>query len=221
MYKKTYPLNNPSIDPITLTWEQGYKNIQVMHKDKVLTSVAHPSQLKKGFKFYDETLKEIELIFSENPITIDVIVDGFHSQINHSHPKNDFKKVSKIFWIISTFNVIILSFLFFNSLKNPAITTFMIGASAVSTLVYISSAIYSGKAKVWAFYGGTAFFSLIFTHFLVSGEMQALDFFGSLVLGYYILMSIFLVLHIPLSLKVINHNKNSNSNIVELSNSLN
>jgi hypothetical protein len=221
MYKKTYPLNNASIDPITLTWEQGYKNIQVMHKDKVLTSVAHPSQLKKGFKFYDETLKEIELRFSENPMTINVIVDGFHSQINPSHPKNDFKKVSRIFWITATFNIIILGLLIFNSLKNEAITTFMIGASAVSTLVYIASAIFSSKAKVWAFYGGTAFFSVIFAHFLTSGEMQALDFFGSLVLGYYIMMSIFLVLHIPLSLKVINHNKNSKSKIVELSNNLN
>lgn len=179
-YQKKYPLADPKQGDILLVWEKGYKNVEIYYKDRLVTTIVNPTEIKKGFIFYDKELNEIELSFSGKPISINVIVNGFHSPINDLHPKNTFKSVSGIFWVILSLNLFFLLIKTFVFSENFIAYIPYLLIEILFNVVYIIAAIYTAKNKIWAYNLGFGYFIFIavLSDFLERNEFNFLDYFG-------------------------------------------
>lgn len=156
-----------------MTWESGYRNVQIWFRERLVATIANPSSLKKGIKIKDEELNEIELSFSERPMTIDVVIDGYHCPTNRSHPLKTFKLVNKSFWVIFILAVlgtlINLGQLKFSTVENQI----QFGIDLVFTTSYLIAAISTAQGKVWFYFLGLSVFTVssllyIFTIYLIS-----------------------------------------------------
>lgn len=179
-YQKKYPLADPKQGEILLIWERGYKNVEIYHKDRLVTTIANPSEIKKGFVFYDKELNEIALSFSGKPLFINVIVNGFHSPINDLHPKNTFKAVSGIFWVIFTLNLFLLVIKAFALSEILSIVLPYLLIELLFSVVYVIAAIFTAKGKIWAYYLGYGYFVLLalVSDYLERNRYDFLDYMG-------------------------------------------
>jgi hypothetical protein len=161
-YQMKYPLTGRGKDYILLNWERGYRNVQVIHQGRLVHTIDNPAKIKKGVSFDDPELGNIKLKFSENPMAINVIVDGLHSIANRSHPFKELKKFAWIFWVLAVFGFIasIFEVLAFSWLPQIQLTVLLIDLVIVAA--YTVAAIFVAKAKPWAFWLGAIPFFLIF-----------------------------------------------------------
>lgn len=161
-YKKKYPIARLNNEYVLLTWNQGYKNIQLFFRDRLVKEIPNASQIKKGLKFKDEELNTVELNFSESPMSINVIIDGIHSSVNASHPVKEMKKFSAIFWMVAVFGIFasVLEISLYQSDVTLFFTILIFDCAIVAA--YIISAIYVSKSKPWAFWLGFSTFAAMF-----------------------------------------------------------
>jgi uncharacterized membrane protein len=141
--------------------------VELFYKDQLIGSVSGAGKLKKGVMLKDDVLNRIELKLSEKPMMLDLIIDGYHSPVNQSHPRKEIKGTSTFFWIISVLSLVV------GLVEVGALTGF--GAIQVIVLVinllivaaYIIAAIFVGRGHIWAYYLGFILFSLLFVFNLV------------------------------------------------------
>lgn len=192
-YQKKYPITQLPGEFVLAEWNRGYKNLTLSYKDRIIGSVAGPSQVKKGFVLHDPELNTVELRFSERPMLLDLIIDGYHSPRNQSHPEKELKKLAAFFWIIAVFAVItsLLDGIRISSdLSVATLTTFF---NLLITASYCIAAVFVGKGKPWAYTMGFCVFAFMYLLFvlavgIIAGSLMTISgfFIRSSVLGLLI-----------------------------------
>lgn len=160
-YEKKYPITQQPGDVVIARWERGYKYLELYYKDRLVTSVEGIGKLRKGFRITDPELNVIELKLSESPMMLDVIIDGYHSPANVSHPSKELKKTATYFWIITVFAFLmsIGEGMLFG--LNP-IGGIVIGIDLLVVAAYVVALIYVRKGKPWAYFMGVSVFTVMF-----------------------------------------------------------
>lgn len=138
-------------------WTRGYKHVEVYYNDELIGNVQESGKLQKGTSFPSD-LGLITLKLSEKPVTLDVIVDGYHSPVNVSYPVKELKKTNTYFWIISVFAFIAGAIEFGIFREWPEVQTVILVINLLVFGLYIFSAVFVGKGKPWAFYLGLSVF---------------------------------------------------------------
>lgn len=158
-YEKRYPFARNQNEFVTLTWETGYRNVQIWFRERLVATIENPASIKKGVKITDAELNVIELTFSEKPMAIDVVIDGFHSPVNFSHPSKVLKLSARTLWYIFGLAVI-------GTLINAGTSRLMTPANQIQflfdvvfTVAYLIAAINTGKSKTWGYFLGMSVFT--------------------------------------------------------------
>ncbi len=157
-FEKKYPITQRPNEYLLVQWTRGYKDVDLYYNNELIGSVQGAAKLLKGISLPSD-LGTIKLKLSEKPVTLDVIVDGYHSPVNVSHPVKELKRTSTYFWIISSFAIIAgaIEVGIFSEWSEAA--TVVTGLNLVVFALYIVSAFMVGRGKPWAFYMGFAVFS--------------------------------------------------------------
>lgn len=170
IYERKYPLAQLPGEYLLLVWERGYKNIELLYKERELIKLPNNQKLKKGFSFIDSELGKIELKYSEKPISVDIIVDGVHSPVNASHPLKKIKSISNYFWIFASFSLLYLIMQIFIISNQNLIGVIALGIEeGLFITIYIISALFSAKSKPWAVYLGFITYSFVTLIILLVG----------------------------------------------------
>lgn len=175
-FEKKYPITQQPGDFVTVQWTRGYKAVDVYYKDELIGSVQGSAKLKAGTKI-STVLGTIDLKLSEKPVMLNVIIDGYHSPVNVSHPVKELKKTGTFFWILAVLSIIAGSFeaSVFRDTGDLQLIVWTINGSVV--ISYMVSAFFVGRGKAWAFYLGFsvfAFFTLFTLLILLGGIMWGL-----------------------------------------------
>lgn len=160
-FEKKFPLTQIPNSVIIAQWTRGFREVELYYKDEKIASVKGGASLKKGITVKDTPLGEIQLKITDRPITLDLIVDGYHSPINVSHPKKQLKNVSTLFWIISALAILGSLAQGFQFSFNLILALIISLINLCLIAIYIVSAVFVKKGKVWAFYLGFVTYMVI------------------------------------------------------------
>ena len=170
-YEKKYPITQLPNEHLLVQWTRGYKHVDVYYNDELIGSVQGSAKLLKGTSFTSD-LGLITLKLSEKPVTLDVIVDGYHSPVNVSHPVRELKTMSTYFYIIIAF-ALVAGFIEIGLFQGwDEVMLITIGVNIVVFILYLISVLFVREGKPWAFYLGFSVFSfctLISLWVLLSG----------------------------------------------------
>jgi hypothetical protein len=207
-YEKRYPFARNQNEFVTLTWETGYRNVQIWFRDRLVATIENPASIKKGVKITDEELNVIELTFSEKPMAIDVVIDGFHSPVNFSHPSKVLKLSARTLWYIFGLAVI-------GTLINAGTSRLMMPANQIQflfdvvfTVAYLIAAINTGKSKTWGYFLGMSVFTfstiIYIAAIVLLGGLSVVTFISILLRISFV---IYLMLYIRIAINARKHEK--------------
>jgi hypothetical protein len=160
-FEKKYYLTQRPGEFVLVRWTRGHKDVEVYYKDQLLGRLQDAARLKRGVFVESPDLGKIELTLTESPMTIQVIVDGYHSKNNSNHPALQLKASGMYFTMIAVFAAIgtlFEGYRYSNFINLAVIVTFI---NLVILAIYIVSAIFVRKSKPWAFYLGFSTFSFL------------------------------------------------------------
>lgn len=209
IYSKKYPLPLKENEFILAEWERGYKNIILFYEDQEIKRIDNINQIKNGFSFFHEKLGNIELKFSEKPMSLDLIVNNLHSSTNNSHPVKKIKSIKNYFIMFGTLALlysILLCFIFD--------TKFYLIFAAITEIpfifMYFLCAYKAGQSKAWAVYVGFIIYSFFTLASLLSIILPIIN--SSIILNVFIFLIkiVFIFLLIPY-VKMANELKNYKS----------
>lgn len=212
-FEKNYHITQLPNETLKVMWTRGYRKVELYYHDKLICTHDGVSKLKAGVKYQTPELGEIELKLSAKPITLDVIIDGYHCVNNVSHPSKQLKGASTFFTIIAVFAILssLLDGIYLSlDLSIGSIVT-LINFSAIAA--YIVASVYTNKSKPWAFYLGFSVFSfwtLISLLTLLTG-----NFFIILAFIIRLIFLYFLITNIKHAIGTAKHNKFGQSHIGE------
>ncbi len=158
-FEKKYPLTQLPGEFILVQWTRGYKEVELFYKGESIAQVQGAMKLKKGVTVSSD-LGLIKLKLSEKPVMLDVIVDGFHSPVNVSHPVKELKKTGTFFWLLAVFSFIAGSLEVGICSEIPPLMLIVFVIDLIVLITYIIAAVFVGKGKSWAYYLGFSMFSL-------------------------------------------------------------
>lgn len=158
-FEKKYPLTQLPGEFILVQWTRGYKEVELFYKEESIAHVQGAMKLKQGISVSTD-LGVIKLKLSEKPVMLDVIVDGFHSPVNVSHPMKELKKTSTFFWLIAVFSFIAGALEVGICSDIPPLMLIVLVIDLIVFATYVLSAVFVSKGKSWAFYLGFSMFSL-------------------------------------------------------------
>lgn len=174
-YEKKYPITQSPGEYLLIQWTRGYKQVDVYYNDELMGSVNGSAKLVKGTSFTSD-LGLITLKLSEKPVTLDVIVDGYHSPVNVSHPVKELKTMSMYFYTIIAF-ALVAGFVEIGIFQDwPEALLVAVGVNVVVFILYLISVLFVREGKPWAYYLGFCVFSfctLISLWLLLSGMVWA------------------------------------------------
>ncbi len=157
-YEKKYPITQIPGEHLLVQWTRGYRQVDVYYNNELIGSASGSAKLVKGTSFTSD-LGLITLRLSKEPVTLDVIVDGYHSPVNVSHPVKELKTMSTYFYII-------IAFAFIAGASEIAFVRgwneLMIITATINIIVftlYLTSALFVRQGKPWAYYLGFGVFS--------------------------------------------------------------
>jgi hypothetical protein len=167
IYSKKYPIPNTEKEFVLVEWERGYKNLAIFYNKKTIANIDSIQKIKAGFSFFHNSLGNIKLKFSENPIALDLIFNGLHSSVNNSHPIKKIKSIKNYFYMfgsLALFFSVLMSFMY-----NSKISLIFFAITEIPFIVvYFLCAFYSNKGKAWAVYLGFIVFSFFTLTSLIS-----------------------------------------------------
>ena len=216
-YEKRYPFARNQNEFVTLTWESGYRNVQIWFRERLVATIENPASIKKGVKITDEELNVIELTFSQKPMAIDVVIDGFHSPVNFSHPSKVLKLSARTFWYIFGLAVI-------GTLINAGTSRLMMPANQIQflfdvvfTVAYLIAAINTGKSKSWGYFLGISVFTFsTITYIAAIILLGGLSFVTFISILLRISFVIYLMLYIRIAINARKHEKYATAVNVDL-----
>lgn len=206
-YQKKYPFARDPEDFILISWERGYHNVHVHYRDRLLVAIEDPRTLLKGYQFTDEELNRVELKFSEEPMMIDVIVDGYHSPVNVSHPSRVLAGISKAFWTI--FNLMFfftLMELAMLGLDNP-IGKVELVVNVAFLATYLIAHLKLEKGSYMAFYIG--FFAMLISSVLYGFRIvfYGFNFLEIIMLSIRIAIILYLLTYLKVAKNAVKHHQ--------------
>lgn len=210
-FEKKYRITQFPGETVKAMWTRGYQVVEIYYHDTLILTHEGVNKLRNGVKYQTKELGEIELKLSAKPITLDIIIDGYHCVNNVSHPAKELKSMSTFFWVITIFAII-------SSLLDGIHLSFDLSLGSLITLinlsvvtVYVVSAVNTNKSKPWAFYLGLSmfgFWTLISLLSLVSGNI-----FIIMVFLIRVAFLVFLIKNIKYAVATAKHNQfNSGGN---------
>jgi len=173
-FEKKYPITQQPGDFVTIQWTRGYKAVDLYYKNELIGSVQGAGKLKAGTTITDTVLGTIGLKLSEKPVMLNVIIDGYHSPVNVSHPVKELKKIATLFWLLAVFSFIAGAFEIGVFSGTGALQGMIILINGLILITYFISAVFVGRGKTWAYYLGFSvftFFTLMTLLVLLSGFM--------------------------------------------------
>ncbi len=204
-FEKKYRITQFPGEIVKAMWTRGYQVIEIYYHDKLILTHEGLNKLRDGVKYQTKELGEIELKLSAKPVTLDIIIDGYHCVNNVSHPAKELRDMSTFFWVIAVFAII-------SSLLDGIYLSFDLSLASILTMlnisvvaIYIVAAINTKKSKPWAFYLGLSmfgFWTLISLLNLMSGNI-----FIILVFVVRIAFLYFLIKNIKYAVDTSRHNK--------------
>lgn len=159
-FQKKYPLTQQPGEFVLVQWTRGYKLVELYFNEQLLGSVQGAAKLKAGTSIDNTPLGNIDLKLSEKPVLLDVIVDGYHSPVNISHPIRELKSTATFFWIIAAFSIIAGGIEIGIMLDWDLGFRITVVLNMSILISYIVAALYIAKGKEWAFYLGFSVFAL-------------------------------------------------------------
>lgn len=202
-FEKKYPITQRSNEHLLVQWTRGYRQVDVYHNDQLIGSVQGAGKLQEGTSFLSD-LGSIRLKLSEKPVTLDVIVDGYHSPVNVSHPFKELKKSAVFFWMITAF-AIVGALLDGMSIGIGGFGQIIISYNLILIGLYITSSICVSKGMAWAFYMGFCLYCLI--TFLSLLALPISGIFGIVGFLIRILMVVFLSINMKHANQTLKHKK--------------
>ncbi len=195
-YEKKYPLTHLPNEFVTLSWERGYKDTKLFYNDRELIHIDSINKLKKGVKFFDDVLGEVRLEFSEKPISVDVIVNDFHSTINNSHPEKKIKTISGYFYLFAS--VAFLGYIVNLGYSSSIMERIIISIEEIFfILLYAFAGYFSKKSKIWAVYIGFISYCFI-TLLIILSLLLSISLYAPLITIFVLLIrSAFIFLMAP------------------------
>jgi len=154
-YQRKYPITQIPGEHILLSWERGYKNVTAHYREREIAFVDNAIKIKKGITFEDAELGSLRLSFSERPMMVNVVVDGYHSPINNSHPAKSLKQLSKFFYLMSVLVFLSLFVTIYNSQKANVVLWTTVILDVIVMAIYTTAAIFLSSGKGWAYFLGT------------------------------------------------------------------
>src|SRR6218665_974859 len=158
-FEKKYHLTQHKGAFILVRWTRGYKEVEVYYKDQLLGKLENAARLKRGVFVESPELGKVELKLTESPMTIEVIVDGYHARNNLNHPSTQLKSASTYFTILAVFALLGAGFEGYRYRLIPDLAIIISSINVAIIAVYVIAAIYTRKSKPWAFYLGFSVFS--------------------------------------------------------------
>jgi hypothetical protein len=167
-YEKKYPITQQPGEYVKVQWERGYKYVELFYKERLIGTVSGAGKLRSGVTLKDDFFNTIHLKLSEKPVTLNLVIDGYHSPVNQSHPQKELKGTAAFFWIISALRLI-AGLMEVGSLHDYGflqLIFLVINLSIITT--YILTAVFVGRGMIWAYWMGFLLFCVVFLfHFLV------------------------------------------------------
>jgi len=204
-FEKKYRITQLPGETLKAMWTRGYRNVEIYYQDKLICTHEGAAQLKNGAKYQTKELGQIELKLSAKPITLDVIVDGYHCVNNASHPAKQLKGANTYFWIVAVF-ASIGSFVEGIQISNVLTIGMIVTIINLLTITaYILAAVFTNKSKPWAFYLGFSVFC--FWTLLTILMLPTLGFIFIVAFVFRLLILYLLITNIKHAVNTSRHNK--------------
>jgi hypothetical protein len=167
-YEKKYPITQQPGAFILARWERGYTYVELFYQDRLIGSVSGSGKLQKGVTLKDDFFHTIHLKLSENPVKLDLVIDGYHSPVNQAHPQRELKGMSALYWIISALSMIVGGLEVGSLTGYDTLQGIFLVINLTIVVTYIVAAVFVARGKVWAYWMGFLLFSVVFLfHFLI------------------------------------------------------
>lgn len=184
-FTKVYSRKFHPEESLVLTWDAGYKNVEVYDGDRLVYKSDTPAVFMKGVTIQDEELGEIKISFTTTrPLQLELKVRGKSYKPNKDGKQSvDLSGVISIFWIMTAFTAIVVIYLvlmyanYFIPRDSVLIIASIIG---VIMLIYLATAILMLRKLYWAYFIGTGYMTVSTLYYLwisiVIPDMYALMF---------------------------------------------
>lgn len=198
-YTKKYTSIKNENNHLFLTWETGYRNLKIYHEGNLIHTVENPWQLTNGVSFEHSELGTIELyLTTTSPMTIDLKVGDekyFAENMKESFKKEAFSGLVAVFWTMSALAFIGALFVQINfdfRIEVPLVLIELVFDIIVIGL-YVVSAIFLSRRKVWAYYLGGITFLAVTLLYIYVGYLQSLNFISIIVIVVRIAILIYII----------------------------
>lgn len=160
-FAKKFPITQLPGEHVLVQWTRGYKQVEVFYNNELVGTADGAGRLKKGVRLVHPKLGNIDLKLSEKPVVINVIVDGYHSPANNSHPVKELIGLSPFFWMLLAFSFIASALEIGLFADYPPILVILVPMDVTIFVVYLIALIYVRKGKPWAYYMAISLFALM------------------------------------------------------------
>jgi len=161
--KNYYSPKNPAVF-LAISWETGYRDLQVRYNDRLVHTVPNPGVLVDGIKIQDEELGKIKLKFTTaRPRKLEVKVNNRKFKtVNKLDLGYDYSGLIAIFSVLSLFAIIEAFFTGWIYKFNFAITHFSIAffLGLLIALIYALTSYFLSRKKTWLYFIGTGIFTI-------------------------------------------------------------
>ena len=147
---------------IGVTWEAGYRNIQMRYNDRLIHSIKQPEVLIKGIKFEDEELGKIKIQFTvERPRKLEIKVNNKkYKTINKRQLGYEYNGLVTTFSALAIFAA--MELFYFMGLINfdfshPVVKT-IVTVDLLIIIAYGLTSYFLMKRKPYVYFVGTTIF---------------------------------------------------------------
>lgn len=195
--KKYYSPKNSAIF-LSVTWETGYKNIQVFYAGRLMYSLDEPVALVDGVKFEDSELGKIKISFTlDRPRKLDIRVNNKKFKtVNKIKFGYDYGGLIAIFTTLSVFAAgenLLISEDYGYDYSSPVFSTLSAINFGIAAAYGITAYLLSQK-KPWAYFLGTLLFLTTTILSFVDFSLIPGSFVSNLILAFRFSILLFLFL---------------------------
>ncbi len=208
-FQKKYALPRLQDEFILAQWERGFKSVKLFFRDRMILEINDPSSIKRGFVFNDPELNKIELTFSERPMTLNIIIDGFHSISNQTHPYRQYRSNTAVMWMLFTFALIVALFFLY---KYSSVLSWVLADIVInflSVVVYLNAALLIPRNYVWPFFLAFGWYCL-FTLIVLAGVFLDPNIMTIGLLVGRLLFLYLLIRQFPQAVRVLKYKRHTN-----------
>lgn len=159
-YAKKYPITQQPGEHLLVQWTRGYKQVEVYYNKELIGTADGAGRLKKGVRIVHPKLGNIDLKLSEKPILLNVIIDGYHSPVNSTHPVKELIGLSAFFWMLLAFSFIAGALEIGLFLDYLPILIIVLPINVALWIIYLITVLGVRKGKPWAYILGVSVFGL-------------------------------------------------------------